>query len=235
MQQQQEQDKKPKKFMYASITQGREQCSINNMVSVIRMQGALLQQPVQLEFRFETTLGDAIDSFYKAKDFDVLIAVDNVMSFPDDFVISNALSEDPEKEIVTGVYPIPGELDWERVRAKANDTSEPNAFKANKYSLDLAKAEFQGMEWAKVTSCKLDCLIIKRAAIDAIAKAHPDRVHDAGLLVHVESLSDGKRRTKDETFCDLYGKPLWADLAHPCSSFGSYTFCGVVGLRRVLR
>lgn len=226
---------KLKNVCYASITNGREQCSISNMVSAIRMQGAMLQAPMKLEFRFEKTLADAINAFYKNEKFDVLVAIDNFIAFPEAFVVNNAMSEDPEKEIVTGVYPMAGEVDWERIRAKAEDTSEPNDFKGNKYNLDISSAEVIGSEWAKVRQCKLDCLVIRRSAIDRIASEHPEVVHQDGLLVHVESLKDGRKLTNDETFCSLYGKPIWADLGNPCSSFGSMVFCGVVGLRSSLR
>lgn len=220
------------RILFASITQGRDQCSISHAISIIKFQTGILSAPIELEYRFEPSLADALDAF-GASNADVLVAIDNYIGFPEAFVTENVIGA--SKEFVAGCFPLPGVIDWERVRAKAHDESEPNAFKHVQYSLDPT-AEIHDLDWAQGSQARLDCVILRRSALDRIKESNPASVHPGGLLAHVESIGpDGTKRSKDETLCAMYGKPIWIDLAHPCCSFGSYAFCGAVGLRRVLR
>lgn len=225
-----------RRVLFASLTAGRDQCSIGNALSGVKAQMSLLRLPVHLEFRFERDLGSALDHFFLHPEFDALVAVDNLISYTDAWVIENALGHD-DKPIVVATYPLPGEVDWDRVRAKAADAGEPNHAKGNVYNVVIDEhASFTpDGRFLIVDRARLDCVVIKREAIADIAARHPELVHAGGILAHCERLRDGKKLTRDEAFCDLWGKPIYADLEHPASSFGTQVFAGVVGLRTRLR
>jgi hypothetical protein len=224
-----------KNIMFASITEGRSTSSISNAISAAKMQISVLNKPIQLEFRYERTLSDAIDHFVDNKGFDVLVAVDNFMGYPAEFVIDNALNFN-DKHVITGIYPTPGAVDWERIRSKAADTREPNSMKGHVYNIDLGGATVDDSgDFVVVKDAALSCVVIKRAAIDEIVSKHPGIAHAGGVMVHAPSIVDGKKLSADQTFCRLYGKPVYADLAHPCSSFGDVSYSGIVALRKQLR
>ena len=224
-----------KNIMFASITEGRSTSSISNAISAAKMQMSVLNKPIQLEFRYEKTLSDAIDHFFNHKGFDALVAVDNFMGYPAEFVIENALNY-LDKNVITGIYPTPGVVDWERVRSKAADAREPNSMKGHVYNIDLDGATVDDSgEFVVVHDAALSCVVIKRTAIDEIVAKHPEVVHAGGVMVHAPSIVDGKKLSADQTFCRLYGKPIYADLARPCSSFGDVSYSGVVALRKQLR
>lgn len=225
----------PKNIMFASITDGRSTSSISNAISAAKMQMAVLNKPIRLEFRYEKTLSDAIDHFYSNPGFDVLVAIDSFLGYPAEFVTENALDH-PDKHVITGIYPIPGVVDWERVRAKAADAVEPNSMKGHAYNVDLANATVDDTgDFVVAKDAGLACVVIDRAAIDEIVAKHPETKHARGILVHAPSIVDGAKLTADQTFCRLWGKPIFADLAHPCSSFGDVSYSGIVALRKQLR
>ena len=222
-------------ILFVSVTEGRSTSSISNAISAAKMQMSVLNKPIQLEFRYEKTLSDAIDHFHKNRGFDVLVAVDNFMGYPAEFITENSLNH-PDKHVISGIYPLPGVVDWERVRAKAADTQEPNASKGHAYNVELAGADVdESGDFIKVKEAALSCVVIKRAAIDDIAEKHPELKHAGGIMVHAPTIVDGKKLTADQTFCHVYGKPIFADLARPCSSFGDVQYAGVVALRKQLR
>jgi hypothetical protein len=224
-----------KNILFVSVTEGRSTSSITNAISAAKMQMGIINKPVQLEFRYEKTLSDAIDHFYKNRGFDTLVAVDNFMGYSADFVMDNSIDH-PEKHVIVGIYPIPGVVDWERIRAKAADAQEPNSTKGHAYNVELAGADVdESGDFIKVKEAALACVVVKRAAIDDIVEKHPELVHDGGVMLHAPKIVDGKKLTPDQAFCRLYGKPIYADLAHPCSSFGDVSYAGVVALRKQLR
>jgi hypothetical protein len=222
-------------ILFVSVTEGRSTSSISNAIAAAKMQMSVLNKPIQLEFRFEKTLADAIDHFHANRGFDVLVAIDNFMGYPAEFVIENSI-EHQDKHVISGIYPIPGVVDWERVRAKAADTQEPNSSKGHKYNVELAGADVdESGDFIKTKEAALSCVVIKRAAIDDIAEKHPELKHPGGIMAHAPTIVDGRKLTADQAFCHFYGKPIFADLARPCSSFGDVSYCGVVALRNQLR
>lgn len=228
-----------KKICFSSITNGRDTSSIVNAISAVKMQMAILSKPVQLEYRFDETLSDALDYFYSNKDFDVLVAVDSLFGFSDSWIVENAIGQ-PDKRVVTGVFPVPGKVDWERIRSKADDDREPNAAKGHVYNIDLPSAEISDDgEYAIVKRADLRCLVLKRGPLEALGAVHPELAHSSGILAHVPSVGkNGERRSADETLCDLLAEskiPIYADLERSVTSFGSQTFAGCCGLRRQLR
>jgi hypothetical protein len=227
------------KICFCSVTQGRENSSIVNAISAIKMQMAMMKHPVNLEYRFEDTLSEALDYFYANKNFDVLVAVDSHFGFSEDWVVENALRQ-KSKRVVTGVFPIPGKVDWERIRAKAADDREPNSAKGHVYNIDISSSEIaDGGEYAIVERADLRCLVLKRGPLEALGAVHPERVHSKGILVHEASVGkDGEKLNADETLCKLLKDskiPIYADLERPITSFGSQTFAGVCGIRKQLR
>ena len=222
-----------KRIVFCSLTEGRDQCSIGNAISVAKAQVALLQHPVHLEFRYEKDLASALDYFHANRQLDVLVAVDNYLSYPTEWITENVIGHE-DKPLITGVYPLPGQVDWERVRLHAADTKEPNHSKGLSYNVKEGKFSDDG-NFLETTSAKLDCVIVKRAALDDIVARHPEIVHDSGIMAFVDTVKDGKKLSRDETFCSLWGKTFFADLEHPVSSFGTQVFAGVVGLRNQLR
>jgi hypothetical protein len=227
--------KKNTSVLFVSVTEGRDVSSISNAISAAKMQLAVIQKPIELEFRFEKTLADAIDHFHANRAFDVLVAVDNLMGYPGEWVVENALGH-ADKHVITGIFPLPGVVDWDRIRAKAADDREPNFSKGHVYNISLdGAAVTEDSRFVVVPEATLSCVVIKRAAIDDIAARHPELAHDRGLHVHAPTLADGKKLTADQTFCRLYGKPIHADLQHPCSSFGTLQYAGICALRKQLR
>lgn len=227
------------KVVFCSVTNGRDTSSIINAISAVKMQMAMMQHPVQLEYRFEESLSDAVDYFYANKEFDVLVAADNYYGFSEDWVVENAIRK-PDKRVITGVFPVPGKVDWERIRSKASDDREPNSSKGHVYSVDVSKSEISDDgEYAVVRRAELNCLVLKRGPLEAIGAVRPDLKHAKGLLLHVPSIGEnGERLTADETFCDVLTKakiPIYADIERPVSSFGCQTFAGVCGIRKQLR
>jgi hypothetical protein len=230
---------KQTKICFCSVTNGHETASIVNAISSVKMQMAIMKHPVQLEYRFEDTLSDAIDHFYKTKEFDVLVAVDSQFGFSENWVVDNAVKNN-EKRVITGIFPIPGKIDWERIRTKAADEREPNSSKGFVYNVDLSNSEISDDgEYLIVKRADLRCLVLKRGPLEALGAVHPERVHSSGILVHAPSVGEGGvRLSADETFCDLLTKakiPIYADLERPITSFGCQTFAGVCGIRKQLR
>jgi hypothetical protein len=230
---------KQTKICFCSVTNGHDTASIVNAISSVKMQMAIMQHPVQLEYRFEETLSDAIDYFYKNKNFDVLVATDSQFGFSESWVVENAIKH-PEKRVVTGIFPVPGKVDWERIRAKASDDREPNSSKGHVYNVDLTSSEISDDgEYLQVKRADLRCLVLKRGPLEALGAVHPERVHSTGILVHAPSIGeDGVRLSADDTFCDLLTKSkitIYADLERPITSFGCQTFAGVCGIRKQLR
>ena len=226
-----------KRIVFASLTEGRDQCSIGNAISVAKAQVALLQHPVHLEFRFENDLAAAIDYFHSNRSLDILVAVDNYLSYSVEWITENVLGH-PDKALITAVYPLPGVVDWDRVRDRAGDAKEPNGSKGLKYNVNAGEAGCSFTadgKFLEAKSAKLDCLIIKREALDDIVARHPEIVHDGGILAFVESIKNGKKLTRDETFCQLWSKTIYADIEHPAASFGTQVFAGVIGLRNQIR
>lgn len=229
----------PTKVCFCSITNGRDTSSIVNAISAVKMQMAVMQKPVQLEYRIEESLSDAIDYFYTTKDFDVLVAVDNHFGFSEQWVVDNALGQ-KNKRVITGIFPIPGKVDWERIRAKASDEREPNSSKGHVYNVDVTTSDISDDgEFLLVKNADLRCIIIKRGPLEALGAVHPDRVHSKGILVHAPSIDEnGERLSADETFCSLLRKsniPIYADIERPVTSFGCQSFAGVCGIRSQLR
>ena len=232
-----ETNKIEKRIVFASLTEGRDQCSIGNAISVAKAQVALLQHPVHLEFRFEKDLASALDYFHSNRSLDILVAVDNYLSYSVEWIIENVLGQ-PDKHLITAVYPLPGVVDWDRVRSHAADTKEPNGSKGFHYNVKAGEAGCSFTpdgKFLEAKSAKLDCVIVKRAALDDIVARHPEIVHADGILAFAESLKDGKKLTRDETFCSLWGKTIYADIEHPAASFGTQVFAGVIGLRNQIR
>lgn len=184
-------------------------CSLGFAVSMLRLQAALLadaRSGVQAVLQVLPGLKDAAAA---AKDFDALVAVSPLVAFPVALVTRALTTRAP---FVTGVYPLP-RLDWDRVKARADDTREAMRFKGNTYNIEAADAvptEHAG--YMAVKTASLGAVVLSKEAIEALAAC---------------------TGSSDQDLCKAWGKDILADLDQPCATIGPIEFTGCVGLRAV--
>ena len=186
-------------------------CSLGFAVSMLRLQAALLadaRSGVQAVLQVLPGLREAAAA---ARDgtFDALVAVSPLVAFPTTFVTRALATRAP---FVTGVYPLP-RLDWDRVKARADDTREAMRFKGNSYNVEAAGAvptEHAG--YVAVKAASLGAVVLRAEAVEALAAC---------------------TGSSDQDLCKAWGKDILADLDQPCATVGPIEFTGCVGLRAV--
>lgn len=220
-----------RKLIVCVVTNGRADVSLTTAISMLKMQSTMVSTPdppFRAEISFVNTLDDALNVGWKTDDADAVFAVEHTIGFDPDFVVEALACEFP---VVAGAYPLPV-VDWERVKTQPANEMPP--FWGNVYSVKPKDSLCKG--YAQCDKAELGMVMIKRAALQAIADAHPDIIDSEGNASFAAAgVYGGTRMSASERFHHLHGEPVWTDIRRGGTSTGPTEFGGCVGARTVLR
>jgi hypothetical protein len=150
---------------------------------------------------------------------------------------------DAGREVAGGVYPLKG-LDWDKVRAAAQAGAADLMAKALGYVIRFIPTPDNSVEvedgFAKVAYVGTGFLMIRRAALERLAAAHPELAADLGGLEpgagKVPMLFDtliesetGQHLSEDYAFCRRWralGGEIWADVQTRLTHVGQAAYSG---------
>ena len=225
----------PPKVILAVITDSRPDMTLQCCVSLLHLQIDLMtsQKGFQADLRFYETVNDALNDLHVSKQFKGIFIISYSSGVPGSFA-TKAFNSD--KDIVIGVHPMQS-VDWDRVKKEIASTTEDLSHTGIVYNIKLGGLP-DGNGYTKVLDIQgSDVMFVKRTALEAIVKEHPDVVSNDGKhsTFFTNGIYDGEYLTPIKRFVKLYNKPLYADVELQCTKCAPEAFIGVVGNRRALR
>lgn len=180
-------------------------CSLGFVASMVRLQAALMTVPqLSAAVCVVGSVAEAAALAAREGNFDAVVALTSTVTFPVALVTRALVAP---AHFVCGVYPLPSGIDWQRVQTA---TDEEARFRGNTYSIDPAAARVVGRGYAEVDRAGLGAAVLHRPAFQAVAAA-------------------GCRT--DDDVCAAWGRPILADLDHPCAAMGPVEFSGCAARR----
>jgi hypothetical protein len=234
--------------LVAAITNGRTESTLTFCSMLLKLQGATGASSPHAKFiiNYFVNVNDAFAYFLKDPSLDVIVCIDTWKACDPRFILDPPPEDMP---FVVGVYPLPGVIDWDRVKttfATQHASTEPSQYVGNRYSAVLRDGcqQSEGKRYVPVQSTELGVFAMRRCVLDEIVATHGRSVLGSdgnGVCI----ASDGMWNDPDEgkvvvlpwnkRVCALWGKDVYADLDATCTSFGPVGYTGCVGLRKTLR
>lgn len=191
--------------------------SMSFATSMLQLQSELLRRPnIKTSLDIVDTLNEALVRFSDNPEYDTLLAIDSKSSVDAGFFFDR----DAGKDFVVAAYPT-GSIDWDRVAAKIQSTTEDDHLVGIKYNVTPTKGTtVSSTKYVVVPSAGLKILRITRKVIDTLKRTHPD----IGTAFHAMGCVDGKTLGADERLCALWGGPVYADVQHKTSTHATVTY-----------
>jgi hypothetical protein len=224
----------PTKALLAIVTNGRYDITHGCLLSLLKFQNELARRDdCTVHIVPKRTINDAFCLALSEK-YDVVVILDGMHVVPPDFLATHICST--ANAVVIGCSPMPGVIDWDRIRKRLLGTTIPQQTTINPddghvYNVPLSSG-IMGPENGLLRLTASECIpsrwsvmVVHYRALEKVSASLGTKT----LLWAHETDADDVVCTPEHRFAMAWDDDIVVDVGRPCSSFGEVGYLGCLG------
>jgi hypothetical protein len=216
--------------LLALVTNGRYDVTHGCLMSLLNFQNELARREhCKVHILAIRTINDALCLALSEK-YDVVAVLDGMHVAPPGFFATHVCSD--KHPVVVGCSPLPGVIDWDRLRSRLHDTpSNATQEDGYVYNVPLSSGSMgpeNGLLRLKASECmpsRWSVMVVRLHALEKVSESLGTKT----LLWSHETDADDVLCTPEHRFAMAWGGDVMVDVGRPCSSFGEVGYHGCLG------